>query len=143
MNPIASVRVTYTGNETPFIERNYGSGLSFEQGQTRAVPVDLGVQLLRHRDVFVQANDDAPTQEAALLAVDDTLAQLDEAAKVQAELDAQLNERQNVVDQVNLMDKDALKQYAQTKYGQPLPKTMSEASMRAKVVGFIDQYGLV
>lgn len=44
---------------------------------------------------------------------------------------------------LNLMDKDALKDFAHTKYGQALPKTLSVENMRAKVVGFIDMYGLV
>ena len=143
MTPTASVRVTYTGREDPFIDRNYGSNLAFTQGQTRAVPIELGVKLLRHADVFEASTEEAPESEKPAPAVDDTGAQLAEAAKTQAELDAAHNERQNVVDQVNLMDKDALKEYAHTKYGQPLPKTMSEASMRAKVVGLIDQFGLV
>ncbi len=138
----SSVRVTYTGREDPFIERNYGSSLSFAPGQTRAVPIDLSAKLLRHKDVFAPATGDAPPEKAKTSA-DDTATQLAEAAKANAEVDAQLNERQNVVDQVNLMNKDALKEFAHTKYGQPLPKTMSEATMRAKVVGLIDQYGLV
>lgn len=138
-----SVRVTYTGREDPFIERNYGSSLSFAPGQTRAVPIELGAKLLRHQDVFQPAADDAPPAEKAKAAADDTAAQLAQADKANADQQAALDERQNVVDQVNLMDKDALKEFAHTKYGQPLPKTMSEANMRAKVVGLIDQYGLV
>lgn len=151
-----SLAVTYTGKEAPFIERNYGSSLSFEPGQTRALPAELAAKLLRHADVFELAAPSKPkkaqTEETAAQTdeatkpkdeVDDTATQLAEATKKQDEQGALVNERQNVVDQVNLMDKDALKEYAHIKYGQPLPKTLSVDNMRAKVVGFIDQYGLV
>lgn len=140
--PTASVAVKYTGRETPFIERNYGSGLHFEPGQSRIVPDTLAAQLLRHADVFTPAKRaDVPPEGKQ--AGDDTqhaLAQADKAKAEQAALD---NNRQDVVDQINLMDKDALKEFARIKYGQPLNKTHSVENLRAKVVGYVDQYGLV
>ena len=163
--PSKTIAVTYTGREDPFVERNYGSALTFETGQTRALPPELAEKLLRHADVFERAEalqEQEPPATALAEAViaalaektegeidavldqkDDTEAQLALAEKEKAEKEAALNERQNVVDQVNLMDKDALKEYAQNRYGQPLPKTMAVETMRSKVVGMIDQFGIV
>lgn len=140
-NPATGVAVKYTGRENPFIERNYGSSLSFDQGQVRVVPVELAAKLLRHADVFTPGDvaDAAPVEPAG----DGTQSTLDVAAKAKAEQDASNNLRQDVVDTINRMDKDALKDYAQLNYGQPIPKTLTIENMRAKVVGLIDQFGLV
>lgn len=148
-----SIAVTYTGKEDPFVERNYGSALTFRKDQSRVIPAELAHKLLRHADVFTLtlggvdatpplAAAAAGAASAAALALDDTAAQLEKAALVKEEENNFTNQRQNVVDQVNLMDKDALKEYAQTNYRQPLPKTMTVETMRAKVVGMIDQFGI-
>lgn len=139
--PTSGVAVTYTGREDPFIERNYGSGLAFEQGQTRVVPDELAAKLLRHGDVF--SAGDASNVKQAKTPVDDTEQSLEQANRAKKDREDLENQRQDVVDRVNQMDKDALKEFAQTKYGQPIPKTMSVENMRAKVVGLIDQFGLV
>lgn len=136
------IAVTYTGRETPFVERNYGSALQFEPGQTRIVPVELAARLLRHADVFTTGKL-ADAEAVQVPAADNTQAVLELADQQKAEQAVIDNQRQDVVDQINLMDKDALKEYAHIKYGQPLTKTLSVENMRAKVVGFIDQYGLV
>lgn len=145
MNPSTSgVAVTYTGREDPFLERNYGSSLTFAIGQTRVVPDELAAKLLRHADVF--APGDAATVKVTKPArneTDDTEEALKQAEAAKKERDSLDNLRQDMVDQVNIMDKDALKEFAQNKYGQPLPKTLSVENMRAKVVGLIDQFGLV
>ena len=144
MTKLNGVAVTFIGREENFVERNYGSGLTFGKGETRVLPDELASKLLRHADVF-EPGDAAKATKAKepKPQADDTTEQLDKSEALKREQEAQNNERQNVVDQVNLMDKDALKEYAHVKYGQPLPKTMSVDNMRAKVVGFIDQYGLV
>ena len=136
-----SVAVIYIGRETPFVERNYGSNLSFEPGQSRIVPSELANKLLRHADVFKVVSQ--PESAPAALANDDTEHALKQSEEKKVEQDAKENQRQDLVDQVNLMDKDALKEFAQSKYGQPLSKTLHVDNMRARVVGFIDQYGMV
>lgn len=139
--PTSGVAVTYTGREDPFIERNYGSGLAFEQGQTRVVPEELAAKLLRHADVF--ATGDVASVKEEVSTGDDTEESLKRADAAKKNLEALENQRQDVVDRVSVMDKEALKEFAKTKYGQPIPKTMSVENMRAKVIGFIDQFGLV
>lgn len=145
MNPSTSgVAVTYTGREDPFVERNYGSSLTFEIGQTRVVPAELAAKLLRHADVFAPGDESTvKVTKPAGNKTDDTEEALKQAAAAKKERDALDNLRQDMVDQVNIMDKDALKEFAQTKYGQPIPKTLSVENMRTKVVGLIDQFGLV
>lgn len=137
------VSITHIGREDPFIDRNYGSNLSFGPGQSRTVPADLAARLLRHGDVFELTKDGAKVEKPAKAPVDDTQAVLQASKEKQDEQNEELNQRQNLVDQINLMDKDALKDFAHTKYGQPIPKTMTVENMRAKVVGFIDQFGMV
>ena len=107
----------------------------------RVVPEELAAKLLRHADVFTPGDvDEAEPGEPA---GDSTQSTLDVAAKSKAEQDAAENLLQDVVDTINRMDKDALKDYAQLNYGQPIPKTLTVENMRAKVVGLIDQFGLV
>lgn len=133
------IAVKYFGRESPFVERNYGSGLTFDPGQTRIVPPELAARLLRHADVFSKGEDGIATPEDS--DSDSTHAQLEAAAKKKALEDVDLSNRQDLVDQINRMDKDALKDYASIKYGQSLPKTLSVENMRIKVVQFIDQFG--
>ena len=133
------IAVKYFGRESPFVERNYGSGLTFDPGQTRVVPPELAARLLRHADVFSKGEDGIATPEDS--DSDSTHAQLEAAAKKKALEDVDLSNRQDLVDQINRMDKDALKDYASIKYGQSLPKTLSVENMRIKVVQFIDQFG--
>ena len=132
------IAVKYFGRELPFVERNYGSGLTFDPGQTRVVPPELAARLLRHADVFSKGDDNATPEDSDS---DSTHAQLEAAAKKKALEDVDLSNRQDLVDQINRMDKDALKDYASIKYGQSLPKTLSVENMRIKVVQFIDQFG--
>lgn len=147
----STTSITHIGREDPFIDRNYGSGLSFALGQTRTVPDDLAAKLLRHVDIFKKAEAHAPVlvpvplpePEKPVIELDDTQAQLQAAAEKQAIEDAKLNERQNMVDQINAMDKNALKDYAQTKYRLVLPKNTSVEALRSQVVGMIDRFGAV
>lgn len=137
------IAVQYVGRETPFVELNYGSGLSFEPGQTRVVPHELAERLLRHADVFSKGEDGDATVTEKPESGDGTQEQIDAAAKEKAAKDAELSQRQDLVDQINQMGKDALKDFANVKYGQALPKTLSVENMRIKVVGLIDQFGAV
>ena len=142
--PLTLTAVQYIGDQNPFVERNYRTGLTFTPLQTRMLPTAIANRLLRHQDAF-KPGQPAEQSEAAVgkLSADDTAAQLTVAdAKNKAEATA-LTQLQDMVCQINTMDKDALKDFAQVKYGQSLPKTLSVENMRTKVVGMIDQFGLV
>ena len=137
------IAVTYFGYDEPFIERNYQSGLTFETGQTRMLPAALANRLLRHEDVFGRGELENATVVAALTGDAETERMLAEA-NIQQTIDSkQLTMIQDMICQVNVMDKDALKDFAQVKYGQAIPKTMSVENMRVKVGSLIDQFGLV
>lgn len=124
-------------------DRLYGSGLAFVPGQVRRVPGDLARKLLRHADLFKAAPEDVATAQAAPLPADDTAAQLAEAAKTQAERDALENQRQNMIDTISTMDKDALQDFARNNYRVSIPKTLSVENMRAKAAALVDQFGVV
>lgn len=139
--------VTYTGNDTPFIDRIYRSRLTFNPGQTRAVPIALAARFLRHSDIFRAADAEggatAPAAEQAPAPPpDDTAAQLEAAQKAEDDRRLQEEARFNVLQQIEKMDKQALRDWAQQSYRQDLPGNLGLDKMRERVRGFVDQYGL-
>lgn len=163
------VEVKYIGKREPWFDRLYDTGLSFTCGQTRKLPWDLAPKFLRHIDLFEEAKqaapkksedddtgkpasdkksgkeDEAPTVEPAKeeAPVDDTKAIIDEQSKKTKEKDDKQFELQALYDQVNNMDKDALKHFAEVNYQQKLNKSKSEDNLRAEVISMIDQFGAV
>lgn len=139
--------VTYTGNDTPFIDRIYRSRLTFDPGQTRVVPIALAARFLRHSDIFQEAGPEgegagqvaapAPTQQH-----DDTAALLEDAKKAEEERRAQEEARFNVLQQIEKMDKQALRDWTRQTYKQDLPGNLGLDRMRERVRGFVDQFGL-
>lgn len=130
--------VKYIGRK-PFVDRLYGSGLPFEIGQTRVVPALLARQFLRHPE-FEQGEAEAPIEPPK---GDDTAVLLEQADKAQVEQTTHLSELQELRDQVSYMDKDALEQFALTKYRQNIDKRRSLPALREQVIGLIDQFGAV
>jgi hypothetical protein len=130
--------VKYTGRETPFVDRNYGSGLSFAPGQIRTIPSDLAEKLLRHADVFEAAASALPKKASQADDTDEVLVQA-EAKKL--EDTATQNRLQDLFDQVNAMDKDALAEFALVNYRHNLDKRLSAPKLREQAVALIDQFG--
>ena len=131
------VPVKYVGRRPDFFDRIYGSGLFFDQGQTRLLPAELARKLLRHADLFERGEEDLEASE------DDTSEILEEAAR---ELDAQRIDQsviQDLRDSVQSMDKDALSQFASTNYRQIIDRRRSVEALREEVLGFIDRFGAV
>lgn len=146
MNTPQHIDVTYTGSETPFVDRIYHTGLSFEPGQTRALPAAIAHRFLRHIDVF-QEGEQAKEPKAAKASkavekpVDNTAAQLAEGQKANDKRMEQENARFELLQQVERMDRDSLRAMAKVNWGQTIhPKTGVE-KVRDMVRGFIDQYG--
>ncbi|MVT38562.1 hypothetical protein GO497_21505 [Acidovorax citrulli] len=85
MSQTQDVAVTYIGNDEPFKDRLYRSGLTFARGQTRLVPAPLAARFLQHTDVFKGADagaaEDATQQGALAKQADDTQQQLAEAKR--------------------------------------------------------------
>lgn len=149
---IATTPVQYIGRRPDFTDRLYGSGLTFDQGQTRPVPCEIARKFLRHADQFrppqlvedaqpeveESEEDDEPDQQH-----DDTAEQLAMAQKEREEKQRAESQLQDMRDQVNAMtEKDALKDFAQQKYQQAIPKTMTVENMKLKVLSLIDEFGL-
>lgn len=134
--PESCKAVQYFGKRSPWNDRVYHSGLTFVTGQVRNVPKDIAEKLLRHIDLFKEAEVPAPEQ-----AQDDTAFQLAEgekreAAKVQTDID------QDVIDQVNSMeDKDGLIELAATRYQLKLTKRQSVDTMRKAITEHINRFG--
>lgn len=134
------IGVTYTGNEDPFVDRIYRSRLTFEHGQTRELPPELAAKFLQHADVF-QAAGEAKAKKPAK-AKDDTQEQLEAAEKAEGERREQENTRFEVHQQIDKMDKAAMRDFAKTNFKVELPGALGEARMRDQVKGLVDQYGM-
>jgi hypothetical protein len=139
--------VTYTGNDTPFIDRIYRSRLTFDPGQTRVVPIALAARFLRHSDIFEEAGSDgdtagAATGQALAQQPDDTAIQLEAAKKSEEELRLQEEARFSVLQQIEKMDKQALRDWTKQTYKQDLPGNLGLDNMRERVRGFVGQFGL-
>lgn len=150
---IATTQVQYIGRRPDFTDRLYGSGLTFDQDQTRPVPSEIARKLLRHADQFrsppqveeAEEERGEPDQDAdSDQHADDTAEQLANAQKERDEKQRAETLLQDMRDQVNAMtEKDALKDFAQQKYQQAISKTLSVENMKLKVLGLIDEFGLV
>lgn len=134
------IGVTYTGSEDPFVDRIYRSRLTFEHGQTRELPPDLAAKFLQHADVF-QAAGEAKAKKPAK-SKDDTQEQLEAAEKAESERREQENTRFEVHQQIDKMDKAAMRDFAKTNFKVEFPGALGEAKMREHVKGLVDQYGM-
>lgn len=168
MTAAQETAVTYTGKETPFVDRIYRSRLTFKPGQTRALPALLAAKLLRHTDVFQVYNEPAPEAVPALAAaaatppaaategvkldqqppvegdkpsVDDTAKLLEDAKKAEDQQRQQEDARFTLLQQIDKMDKQALRDWTKQTYNQDMPPQLGLEKMRDRVRGFIDQFG--
>jgi hypothetical protein len=135
-----TVAVEFIGPRDEWIERRYKSGLTFKPGQIRSVPVELARKLLRHNDLFAEAKLGG---EGNVPDKDDTAELLSESQARQDEEQSALENRQGIIDQVMVMDKDALAEFAFTRYQQTLNKRRSVENLREEVAGYVDQFGVV
>ncbi|MDR6886140.1 MULTISPECIES: RyR domain-containing protein [Variovorax] len=120
---VQAVGVQYIGRRDTHAETLYGSG-TWAKGQIKAMSALLARQLLKHRDMF----------EEAPLTVGDVV----HAAKLGETEDEQ---SQDMRDQVQNMDKAALREFAMTHYRQKVDGRLSLPDTRAAVTRLIDQYG--
>ena len=131
------VPVKYVGRRPDFFDRIYGSGLFFDQGQTRWVPAELARKLLRHADLFERGEEDLEASE------DDTAEILEEAARERDTQRIDQSAIQDLRDSVQSMDKEALSHFAGTNYRQIIDRRRSVEALREEVLGFIDRFGAV
>ena len=148
------VSIKYIGKREPWHDRLYRTGLVFDCNQVRTIPWDMARKFLRHEDLFEQMNADAKGKgnEAGKSAeddaqndsdskADDTQALLDEQEAKNKDKDDEQRELQALYDQVNVMEKDALKDFAQNHYQQKTNNSKSVENIRLDVTAMIDQFG--
>ena len=147
------VSIKYIGKREPWHDRLYRTGLVFDCNQVRTIPWDMARKFLRHEDLFEQvdadakdesdetppAEDDTPNDSDSK--ADDTQALLDEQTAKNKDKDDEQTELQALYDQVNIMEKDALKDFAQNHYQQKTNNSKSVENIRLDVTAMIDQFG--
>ncbi len=148
------VSIKYIGKREPWHDRLYRTGLVFDCNQVRTIPWDMARKFLRHEDLFEKVDADAKdesdetpekpegdTQDDNDQEPDDTQALLDEQEAKNKDKDDEQKELQALYDQVNVMDKPALKDFAQTHYQQNTNNSKSVENIRLDVTAMIDQFG--
>lgn len=138
-----TIRVRYIGPRPTWTDRPslHGSGLTFEQGQIREVPLKLGKSLLRHQDLFERAaNAGRPAKSPAQ---DDTAELLEAARKDQKLKDDQLNQRLDLFARIDQMDRVGLQAFAKINYRQSLKSTDTTDAMREQCREMVDRFGVV
>lgn len=120
------VSVKYIGKRPFYVEGAYGTRITFMQGQSRLVPADKALLMLRHPDVYVPGKADAP------------IASVPDTSKTDSD------ELQDLRDTINAMsDKEALSNYTFLKYGIKLDQRKAIERLRLDAIGLVDQYGPV
>lgn len=148
------VSIKYIGKREPWHDRLYKTGLVFDCNQVRTIPWDMARKFLRHEDLFEKVDADAKgkdgkaksaskddTQNDSDSQADDTQALLDEQTAKNKDKDDEQTELQALYDQVNIMEKDALKDFAQNHYQQKTNNSKSVENIRLDVTAMIDQFG--
>lgn len=149
------VAVQYVGRKERWDDPLYNTGLYFVSDQVRHLPPVTARQFLRHADLFREAKVEVePVEVKAVevvkpvdevvpeaLPVDDTAQILEQAKAQQQDVDQALQKVLDLKQTVSFMDKDALKQFALTNYGQKLDGRLSVEVMRNQAAQMIDQFG--
>ena len=137
--------VKYIGRKPSYTDYVHGSKLTFEPGQVRAIPDDsLARKFLRQVDIFERGDpvqEQAPTTTTTEPPKDDTLTQLDAVQKEKDKANELDKQRNDLLDQIRVMDRSQLDILANDRWGQKLHSRLSLENARAKVLQFVDQYG--
>lgn len=128
--------VRYAGHRTQYTDRLYGTNLNWAPGQVRHLPAHVADRFLRHADVFEVAEEAQATEE-------DTAAVLAYVAREQREKECAEQLAEAMILEVRAMDKEALSNFAQQKYGQVIDRRRNLDDLRQQVVHMIDQFGVV
>lgn len=118
--------IKYIGKRPTYIDGMYGTHTAFVQGETAMVDSDIAAKMLRHTDQY-----ELGKVKGAAPAVEKT------SEKPEKEDEA----TQDLRDQINAMDKDALEAFAKNHFKIDLDKRKSAASLRQHVTQLVDQFG--
>lgn len=114
------ISIQYIGKRDTYTEGTYGSKITFSKGETKLVPEELALKLLRHPDQYVRGKGG----EAVI--IPDTKQKDDDT--------------QDIRDAIANMDTSSLAEYAQIHYGIKLDKRKSVESLRTELTQWVDQY---
>lgn len=130
---MTTIAITYIGHRAFYTDGACGSGVTFKQGQTLAIPVQFAQKMLKHPSVYVAAAkseaESAPVVEVKDKTEDD-------------KRNDEFNRQQDMRDTFAQMDKEALATFAKTHWRMDLDKRMKVENMRAAVIQNFDQYGI-
>ncbi len=107
-----------------------GEGSSSESGAAPQAPVAPTGDVRQGKDESAQEPED------------DTATRLAAAKKLEDDQKLAEQNRLDLVQTLDSMDKDALQEFGVTKFSQKVPKNLSVEKMRARIVEMIDQYGV-
>ena len=141
--PTGQVAVQYIGRRETFTDHLYGTGLVFAKEQVRNLPGELARKFLRHADQFKEGQVVATVEQSSAEPDDDTASTLAKAQQNKDEEQKQQDQLNDLKQQIGVMSKDTLFDYAFTRYQQKLDKRSSVDSLRQQVIGLVDQYGAV
>jgi len=128
--PLGYTAITYIGNRDSYREGTYGTGITWDKGETKLVPNDIAFKLLNHKDVYAKG-----TLETAETAEVKTSPNKDDDKSEEA--------IQGARDAVANMDVESLRVYAATNFsGHKLPPKIGVEKARIAVIGLIDQFGV-
>lgn len=120
--------VQYIGVRQEYTDGTYGTKITWKQGETKLVPTDKAILLLKHKDVYAEGEAEGAESPVITKVVNKELSE----EEVQAQRDAVAN-----------MNLEALRAFAFNNFaGHKLHHKLSEASARQAVIGLIDQYGV-
>lgn len=128
---MSTIAITYIGHRPVYKDGACGSGVTFEKGQTLAIPEQFALRMLKHPSVYMRAK---VGESAMAVDVPDTSAK-DKATQ-------EFNQQQDMRDAISQMDKDALKVFAMTHWGMKLNGQKSAENLRAEVIQNFDQFGV-
>ncbi len=133
------IPVKYIGPRAYWEGMLYNVRLRFDSGQTRPLPQSLALKYLTHSDTF--ARDEAhqivpksPEQE--------TKEALESAAQTQKAHEEQTQELYDVLDRVDLMQKEQLAELA-LRYGTKLDRRKGVEALRGDVKQLVNLNGLI
>jgi hypothetical protein len=124
--PMTFTPIKYIGKRPEYRDGTYGTRILFQQGETKLVPDDKATLMLKHPDVYV---------------LGEATYKMDEP-EIKESLSEDEDEIQNLRDSISTMNKDSLKEFAQTHYSVKLNGQKGEATLRQEVIGLVDQFGL-
>jgi hypothetical protein len=126
--------VRYIGKRATWEDTIYGSGLVFEQGQSRNVPSNLASKFLRHYDIFEKSNE---------VVADDTALILEQSIEKEKQRDEVLEQLLEIQMRIEQMDKDSVHDYVLHNYREKMDRRQSIENMREHAIMLINQFGVV